>query len=447
MRKQGVRPRFKFGLERPGRSYGLREVLPFRRNWIAIAVLAAFDLVFLIPAITTFRQAAGEWSRFDSLFDLVGAVFLTAWLMGWSIAPLLMTTILVLMLFGREVLKARPGAVEVWIGIPGLGFAAVYDPKIMRNLRREQPPPKSGTSWRGSHLVFDYGANLVNVGSALDMSDVARLESRLETATGTRMRRGEAAPEELEGDWERADVVRQLASISTVSEAGDATDAESATETGPESSKEWKQPGALTASAVLLVLANLVPVAGAAFLGWSLSDVMVLYWAESAIIGFYNVCKIILIGRWFALLAGPFFMGHFGGFMAVHFLFIYTLFVKGIGADDAGGDLGEVWALFAGLWPALAALFISHGYSFVTNFLGRQEYRSRTVGDQMSEPYSRIVFMHLVLIFGGFLVMLLGDATPVLVIVIVLKIWFDLRAHRKEHRARSPKTPADEASG
>lgn len=450
MRRQGVRPRFKFGIERPGRSYGLREVLPFRRNWIAIGVLAAFDLVFLIPAITTFQQAAGQWSRFDSLFDLVGAVFLTAWLMGWSIAPLLMTTILVLMLFGREVLKARPGAVEVWIGVPGLGLAAVYDPRIMRNLRREEAPPKSGTSWRGSHLVFDYGANVVNVGSALDTNDVARLESRIETATGARMRRGEAAPDELEGEWEPSDAVRQFASIATVSKPGEATGADSGadrgTEPGTETANEWKRPGALSASAVLLVLANLVPVAGAAFLGWSLSDVMVLYWAESAIIGFYNVCKIILIARWFALLAGPFFMGHFGGFMAVHFLFIYTLFVKGIGADDAGGDLGEVWALFAGLWPALAALFVSHGYSFVTNFLGRQEYRSRTVGNQMSEPYSRIVFMHLVLIFGGFLVMLLGDATPVLMIVIVLKIVFDLRAHRKEHRARAAKTPADGAS-
>ena len=72
----------------------------------------------------------------------------------------------------------------------------------------------------------------------------------------------------------------------------------------------------------MLIFANLVPVAGTLFFGWRLSDVMVLYWAESAIIGFFNLCKIAVIGRWFALLAGPFFLGHFGGFMAVHFLFI-----------------------------------------------------------------------------------------------------------------------------
>ena len=124
MNRRGIRPRFRFGIERSGRSSGLREVLPFKRSWIAIVFLAGFDLAFLIPAIMTFRQAADEWSRFDSLFDLIGALFLTAWLMGWSIAPLVMTTILLLMLFGREVLKARPGALEIWLGVPGIGFAS-----------------------------------------------------------------------------------------------------------------------------------------------------------------------------------------------------------------------------------------------------------------------------------------------------------------------------------
>jgi len=109
--------------------------------------------------------------------------------------------------------------------------------------------------------------------------------------------------------------------------------------------------------------------------------------------------------------------------------------VQGVGADGStgGGDLADVWALFTDLWPALLALFLSHGYSFVTNFIGRQEYRRRTVGDQMGDPYSRIVFMHLVLIFGGGLSLLLGGPTLVLIAVIALKIVFDLRAHIKQH--------------
>ena len=95
-------------------------------------------------------------------------------------------------------------------------------------------------------------------------------------------------------------------------------------------------------------------------------------------------------------------------------------------------EAAEVAALFVSLWPGLLALLISHGYSFFSNFLGREEYRSRTVKDQMSEPYSRIVFMHLVLIFGGGLALVLGEPTLVIIGVIVLKIVFDVRAHLKQ---------------
>lgn len=413
MKRHGLRPRFKFGIDRPGARDGLRRVFPFRRSWLAIGVLAAFDLVFLAPAIMTFRQAAAEWSRFDSLFDLVAALFLSSWLLGWSIAPLLMTTVLVLMLFGREVLKARPGTVELFIGLPLFGIVLVHDAASMRNLRFERPTKKSGNSWRGGHMVFDYGANAARFGSDLDGQAAIELTHAIEAATGSTIRRGEAQPAELEGQWERG--AAQVL-------AAPAPAAESAVE-----------PFSLASpSALALIVANLVPVAGTVFLGWKLSDVMVLYWAESAIIGFWNVCKIVVIGKWFALLAGPFFIGHFGGFMAVHFLFIYTLFVKGIQGSDSGGDLTEVAGLFIALWPALLALFLSHGYSFFANFLGRQEYRGRTAGDQMGEPYSRIVFMHLALIFGGGLTLLLGSPTPVLLLVIGAKIWFDLRAHLNE---------------
>jgi hypothetical protein len=139
MIKKGLKPRIRFGFDRLGSSYSLHRVLPFRRSWIAIAILAAFDLAFLIPAVLTIQQATAEWNSFNGLFDLVAALFLSAWLMGWLIAPLVMTSILVLMLFGREAIKARPGAVEIFIGLPLLGITAIYETARMRNLRFERP--------------------------------------------------------------------------------------------------------------------------------------------------------------------------------------------------------------------------------------------------------------------------------------------------------------------
>ena len=233
-------------------------------------------------------------------------------------------------------------------------------------------------------------------------------------ASGTTIRLGDALPGEIQSKWEakKEEAPALPLANKTISSI----------------------PVTLTSPSTLaLIVANLVPVAGMIFLDWNLSDVMVLYWAESAVIGLFNLCKIALISRWLTLLVGPFFLGHFGGFMAVHFLFIYTLFVKRLpGGNFSDGDLADVALLFFNLWPALAALFISHAFSFFNNFIGRKEYKGKTLNKQMTEPYSRIIFMHLVLIFGGGLTLILGELTPVLLIVIGLKIFFDVKAHLKQ---------------
>jgi hypothetical protein len=411
MIRKGLKPRFKPAIDLPGGDHGYRRVMRFKRSWVAIVIMAAFDAAFLVPAITTFQQAAAEWARFDSLFDLVGALFLTAWLLGWSIAPLLMTAILIMLMFGREVLMIRAGRVVIFTGIPIIGVETEYTVSSMRNLRFERPPKKSGSSWRGTHLVFDYGANSVALGSALSGDDVIDIRHRIQDASGQTIRRGEATEAELAGQWEPATKEAETALP------------ESFTPTISGEPVSLSSPSTLA-----LIIANLVPLAGAAWLGWDLGYVMVLYWAESAIIGVSNICKIIVIGRWRAVLAVPFFAGHFGGFMAIHFLFLYGLFITGP-QDMGGGDLSEVAQMFVSLWPALGMLCISHAVSFYSNFLRRREYRGRTIQTQMSEPYRRIVFMHLVLIFGGGLTMILGQSAPVLMLVIVAKIWVDVRAH------------------
>ena len=372
------------------------------------------DLVFLIPLIVTFGTISVSWGEFDSLLDLIMTLFLGAWMIGWSTAPIIMTLILLLMLFGREVIRARPGEVELFAGVAGIGMTMFYDVRRMRNLRLEHSAEKGGNSWRKAYVAFDYGANPIAFGSDIDAAVFRDVESGIEAASASLIGTGEARPEDIEGEWESAEQSSAAVSMPLATP-----------ETRPIT---WSSP-----SSVALIAANLVPLAGAVFLGWNLSDVMVLYWAESAVIGLFNLLKIIVIGRWGALFHGPFFLGHFGGFMAVHFLFIYTFFVAGVHNDgDASGDLAVVGKLFLTLWPALAALFVSHAYSFFRNFIGREEYGNKTMAQQMAEPYSRIIFMHLVIIFGGGLSMFLQNPAPVLLIVIVLKVIMDLKAHIKE---------------
>ncbi len=419
MIRKGIKPGFRIGFDLPGGQEGFRQVFPFRRSWIAIAVLVLVDVVFFIPAIGTFTRALTHWTSFDTLFDLVIAIFLSAWLLGWMIVPLLITFILVMMLAGREVIRIRKDTFEILFGVPGIGVTAIYNVKKMRNLRVEHPVGKSGTSWRGSHFVFDYGANPVAVGSAVDHYPLDELKNQIQMVNGSFVRRGEARADEITSHW-----------VQEVSAPPEHLSAEAA---------EIEPVNLSSLSSLALIVANLVPVAGTLFLDWNLSDVMVLYWAESAVIGFFNLCKIVVIDRWMSLLAAPFFLGHFGGFMAVHFLFIYTIFV--VGFKDGmvtTGDLGNVGAVFFLLWPAIAALFVSHAFSFFKNFLGRREFLGRSIRQQMSEPYSRIIFMHLVIIFGGGLAMFLQEPAPVILLVIGLKIYFDLKAHLKERESVTP---------
>ncbi|MCZ6616582.1 MAG: DUF6498-containing protein, partial [Gammaproteobacteria bacterium] len=115
-------------------------------------------------------------------------------------------------------------------------------------------------------------------------------------------------------------------------------------------------------------------------------------------------------------------------------LFVYGFFVEGLGTND-GTQISEVAEDFMLLWPALSALAISHGWSFYRNFIGCREYIHKTLSQQMNEPYKRVVVMHLTIIFGGFVVMLLETPLPALVLLIVLKIYADARAHKRQHGA------------
>ena len=51
---------------------------------------------------------------------------------------------------------------------------------------------------------------------------------------------------------------------------------------------------AVTRSAIALLVANAIPLVGVLFFGWSLITILVLYWLENGIVGFWNVPKIIM---------------------------------------------------------------------------------------------------------------------------------------------------------
>ena len=222
--------------------------------------------------------------------------------------------------------------------------------------------------------------------------------------------------------------------------------------------KWWRRPSALA-----LLLANLVPLGGVLFADWQVLPVMLLFWLENVVIGAYTLARMLL-ARGSDEAASPtavlsenlfvcaFFVVHYGAFTGGHGLFLTLMF----GPDGAGrqGDfnpfnpvalIGFITQVVVqhGLFFALLALVISHGVSFVVNYLVPRAYEEAVAAKLMFRPYGRVVVLHIVILVGGFAAQFSGEPLVALVLLVVLKIVIDLAAHLHEHRREG--APAVEA--
>ena len=182
-------------------------------------------------------------------------------------------------------------------------------------------------------------------------------------------------------------------------------------------------------SAIGLVVANLVPLVGVLFFGWSLFGVMWLYWAENGVIGAFALLRILTAGEGHGQKLGmaPFFVVHYGLFWTVHGAFVVSTF-----GDDVG-----LWANHGGLQvEGIVALALSHGASFVLNYLARGEWRTAAPGAEMFKPYGRVVLLHVVILAGGFLAEATGSGVVALALLVGLKTALDLGVHLVGHRMR-----------
>ena len=187
---------------------------------------------------------------------------------------------------------------------------------------------------------------------------------------------------------------------------------------------------------VALVLANFSILVGVFVFDWSIFHLLLLYWAESAIIGAFNVFKILLTGRPTAIVYAAFFVVHYGGFMLVHLLFILVFFYSGgpFGFLMGGPQYPDPLEYA----PLLIPLALSHGVSFVLSYRNSPN-RERRPERVMMEPYARILVMHLTIIFGGAVAFFLGEPLWTLILLLAVKTAVDLFAHdRNERRRWSP---------
>lgn len=218
-----------------------------------------------------------------------------------------------------------------------------------------------------------------------------------------------------------------------------------------------------TPASLVLIAMNLVPLIGVVLFGWDAGTIIFLYWLENVLIGILNIPKLLSCRGYvprsgeeikirqelseatgvFAqsqaadggrvpigalLFLAVFFSVHYGIFCFGHYMFIQSLF-------EGMPKFSELPTALAGgflLW-SLLGLALSHSVSMIINFYGKKEYLTRSANVQMFLPYTRIIVLHMVIIFGGFLALVFNEGLGILIMLVIIKTVVDLFAHQVEH--------------
>lgn len=215
---------------------------------------------------------------------------------------------------------------------------------------------------------------------------------------------------------------------------------------------------------ILLVLGNLLPVIGVVFLGWEVLSVLILYWLESLIIGFFYILRILIsgifmkpwaLGIFLGIFLSVFFIIHYGIFMLVHLFFLLLLGSSGgIGRVTGAGDplgmlsgllvqvmpsvrysLSSLSAFFQSILLGVVFIFFYAASDFITGFLASKQYRKKLPMEFMMEPYGRIFLMQVTIIVGGGLIMVLRAPSWMLIFFVLLKTLLDIRGLNKSRMA------------
>ncbi len=201
---------------------------------------------------------------------------------------------------------------------------------------------------------------------------------------------------------------------------------------------------------ILLVISNLVPLFGVIFLHWTAGLIILVYWFENLIIGFFNILKmnkasgpinwaeanteeITINGKTIEpnqskVVLIKFFISNYILFCLLHGIFLAVMIFAGI-INIPKFNLAMI------LFPAIS-LIISHGYSYFANFIGKKEYTQVAPYNQLFKPYSRVMIFQVVIIFTWFAIGNRIDSSIFAVCLLVgIKILIDVLSHIFEHKS------------
>jgi len=167
-----------------------------------------------------------------------------------------------------------------------------------------------------------------------------------------------------------------------------------------------------------LLIANSIPLFGAYFLGWQLTEIIVLYWAETLVLLFYQSIRNIAVSPLKGLVLSLRNSAHIIVFASGQFLMIWAFFIQKVFENIS-------------IWPALVALVASHGYSLYLHFFKNPNVPKVLL--PVKPLFFRIGVMHATIILGVILVILTDGYWATLLLLMALKTLVDAIAHCKQH--------------
>jgi hypothetical protein len=201
-------------------------------------------------------------------------------------------------------------------------------------------------------------------------------------------------------------------------------------------------------STLILLAANMFPLVGVLAWGWDAFVLLVLYWLETAVIAFWTIVRIATTPRdslgdikfngsdkpGAPLGLALFFTVHAGIFMAVHFLFLWTLFSGGWARKiHSPGEFFDQIVIGTGLWLPLVVLFLVRGWLIMFERFEPGLRRTFRIAPRRPAPaslltstesslfglYARIFIMQFTILLGAWVALLVGAAGAYALLVLL----------------------------
>jgi hypothetical protein len=198
------------------------------------------------------------------------------------------------------------------------------------------------------------------------------------------------------------------------------------------------------ASVWMILFSNVIVLLLALIFHWNVVVMVLIYWAETVLIGLLNLVKMIihfspddpykndLTTKLFLVV---FYIGIFGGYIFVILCYIVLL----AGYITETRSLHELLLMYvtSSFALGLVLLLISHIINF-GKYCTTNEYRKGTLDALFLLGFSRTLLMQVSILVGGILVVILGQQAILLVLFVGLKTVVDIRADMREKESRDP---------